>query len=87
MQDLTPAALQQILQNEQGAAIGSVVVRVDDPLTGNPLLTFAGDATFGYNLHWKSPLIAAWVDRVPGAINPDTVESLLPPDAPPIPSP
>jgi hypothetical protein len=47
--------------NPSGAGIGSVVLRVDDPLDRVPLVTFAGDADWYLGLLWAHPRVIPWV--------------------------
>lgn len=54
----------QLELNETGAGIGGVFVELTDPGTGEPLFTYGGDATWGQNFSWSSPLVAAWLGRV-----------------------
>lgn len=60
-QDLVVYLLdQQLSLNESGANIGSVVLRIRS-LTGEPLFSFAGDATWGQFFTWVGPQVRAWV--------------------------
>lgn len=43
--------------NGTGANVGTVTIKVRDPLANQPLWTFAGDATWGQQFSWISPLI------------------------------
>jgi hypothetical protein len=53
---------QQRTLNEHGANIGSVVLRVSaTTTTGEPLLTFAGDGTWGQFFTWVNPIVRAFV--------------------------
>lgn len=54
---------EQLALNGQGAAIGSVVVRVRDSITGNTLMTFAGDATWGQHFAAYAPPVMAFTGR------------------------
>ncbi len=66
----------QIRLQDQGARIGRVLARVDDPITGDPLYTAAADALFGsMELTWYSPHVRG-IAR--GLVGPD-VRSLVPP--------
>ncbi|MDQ2736280.1 MAG: hypothetical protein M3Y55_15115 [Pseudomonadota bacterium] len=49
-----------------GADVGQVIVTSVDPSTGNPLLTYAGDPSWGQSSRWVAPIIAAFVDQ-PGS--------------------
>jgi len=51
---------QQLSLNANGANIGSVVLRIGTPI-GEPLFTFAGDATWGQFFMWVSPHVRAFV--------------------------
>jgi hypothetical protein len=51
---------QQLSLNKQGAAIGSVVVSIHDISDGQPLMTYAGDASWGQHFVWTSPQTAGF---------------------------
>lgn len=53
---------QQAALNSQGATVGSVVVRLTELVTGEPLVTYAGDVMWGQNFEWESPLVRPYVD-------------------------
>ena len=56
----------QMELNASGGNVGSVVIKIHDPALNQPLLTFAGDATWGQQFSWISPLIKA--ATTPGSI-------------------
>lgn len=59
--------------NQTGAGIGGVSVVLADS-AGSPLFVYAGDATFGQNFYWSSPLVSAFVGRVAMGSNAGPVE-------------
>jgi hypothetical protein len=56
---------QQQALNENGANIGSVVLRMANPLTGLPVATFAGDASWGQSFGWYAPELAPFAPGPP----------------------
>jgi hypothetical protein len=55
---------QQIELAPIGGNIGRVILRVKDPVAGDPLYVAAGDVLFGYLSQWYSPLVRAWARPV-----------------------
>jgi hypothetical protein len=44
----------------QGGNIGEVIVKSNDPASGNPLFTHASDATWGQRFEWSAPSVRAF---------------------------
>jgi hypothetical protein len=54
--------------NQQGANIGSVIVNLTDQTSSLPLVTFAGDASWGESFTWVAPPATPFVDTGPAPI-------------------
>jgi hypothetical protein len=72
---ITYLLTQQTTLNATGAGIGSVVVQLNDLVSGAPLLVYGGDATWGQNFTWISPSIKAYVDDKASASQQDAVQN------------
>lgn len=57
------AGFKQLQLNENGANIGSIVVRASDPATQLPLFVYAGDASWGQHYAWVSPVAEPYISR------------------------
>jgi hypothetical protein len=73
---LDTVSAQQASLSALGANIGSVLVSISDPTTGQPLVAYAADTSFGLKFFWATPIMLPYIQGGPltsrtvkGAVN------------------